>query len=76
MRISPLESGAAGATAPGATVIDDPVRALFEVLPRPIRFLGVGGLGLVTDLAVFTLSSPTDRIRSWRGWCRSPWRRW
>jgi putative flippase GtrA len=56
MRISPLESGAAEATAPGAAaVIDDPVRALLEVLPRPIRFLGVGGLGLVVDLAVFTL---------------------
>ena len=26
-----------------------------EVLPRPLRFLGVGGLGLITDLAVFTL---------------------
>jgi putative flippase GtrA len=56
MRISPLESGAAGATAPGAAAaIDDPVRALFEILPRPIRFLGVGGVGLVVDLAVFTL---------------------
>lgn len=55
MRISPLESGAAEATAPGATVIDDPVRALFEVLPRPIRFLGIGGLGLLVDLAIFTL---------------------
>lgn len=56
MRISPLESGAARATAPGAAAaIDDPVRALFEVLPRPVRFLGVGALGLVVDLAVFTL---------------------
>jgi putative flippase GtrA len=56
MRISPLESGAARATAPGAAAaIDDPVRALLEVLPRPIRFLGVGALGLVVDLAVFTL---------------------
>ena len=25
----------------------DPVRGLVEVLPRPLRFLGVGGLGLV-----------------------------
>jgi putative flippase GtrA len=24
-------------------------------LPQPIRFLGVGGLGLITDLSVFTL---------------------
>lgn len=56
MRVSPLESGAAGGALPAAAVvIDDPVRALFAVLPRPIRFLGVGGLGLIVDLAVFTL---------------------
>ena len=30
----------------------DPIRRLVEGLPRPLRFLGVGGL---TDLAVFTL---------------------
>jgi putative flippase GtrA len=30
-------------------------RRLFEFLPRPLRFLGVGALGLITDLAVFTL---------------------
>jgi putative flippase GtrA len=24
-------------------------------LPRPLRFLGVGGLGLITDLGIFTL---------------------
>jgi putative flippase GtrA len=34
----------------------DPVRGLVEVLPRPLRFLGVGGLGLVTDLAIFTIA--------------------
>jgi putative flippase GtrA len=33
----------------------DKVRALAERLPRVLRFLGVGGLGLITDLAVFTL---------------------
>ena len=33
----------------------DPIRALVDGLPRPLRFLGVGGLGLVTDLAVFTV---------------------
>ena len=54
MRISPLESGAAGGLPPAAVALDDPVRALFAVLPRPIRFLGVGGLGLTVDLAVFT----------------------
>jgi putative flippase GtrA len=33
----------------------DPFRALAERLPRPFRFLAVGGLGLITDLGVFTL---------------------
>jgi putative flippase GtrA len=33
----------------------DPVRALAERLPRPLRFIAVGGIGLVTDLCVFTL---------------------
>lgn len=33
----------------------DRVRALVERLPRPLRFIGVGGIGLVTDLSVFTL---------------------
>jgi len=32
----------------------DPMRALAERLPRPLRFIGVGGVGLVTDLCVFT----------------------
>jgi putative flippase GtrA len=44
-----------GATAGNAAPDRDPIRALAEVLPRPVRFLGVGGLGLVTDLAIFTL---------------------
>jgi putative flippase GtrA len=35
---------------PGA----DRLRALAERLPRPLRFLLVGGIGLVTDLCVFT----------------------
>jgi len=33
----------------------DPFRVLAERLPRPVRFLAVGGLGLITDLGVFTL---------------------
>jgi len=33
----------------------DPMRALAERLPRPLRFIAVGGIGLVTDLCVFTL---------------------
>src|SRR5690348_2393744 len=33
----------------------DPVQAIVERLPRPLRFMAVGGIGLVTDLCVFTL---------------------
>jgi putative flippase GtrA len=33
----------------------DPLRALVDRLPRPLRFLGVGGLGLTTDFCVFTI---------------------
>ena len=34
---------------------DDPLRSLAERLPRPFRFLGVGGIGLITDFCVFTI---------------------
>lgn len=56
MRVGKVEKfGAVKSEAPAqAAAIEDPVRRLLEVLPRPIRFLGVGGLGLITDLAVFT----------------------
>jgi putative flippase GtrA len=30
------------------------MRELLDTLPRPARFLGVGGVGLLTDLAIFT----------------------
>ena len=33
----------------------DPLRALAEYLPRPFRFLGVGALGLTTDICIFTI---------------------
>ncbi len=33
----------------------DPVRGLAECLPRPLRFVAVGCIGLATDLCVFTL---------------------
>jgi putative flippase GtrA len=33
----------------------DALRALAERLPRPVRFLAVGGLGLLTDIGSFTL---------------------
>jgi putative flippase GtrA len=36
-------------------VVADPLRALVERLPRPFRFLAVGGLGLITDFCVFTI---------------------
>ena len=35
--------------------VDDPLRLLAERLPRPLRFLGVGAAGLVTDFCVFTI---------------------
>lgn len=35
----------------------DRLRDLAERLPRPLRFLGIGGLGLVTDLSVFTVAA-------------------
>jgi putative flippase GtrA len=56
MRLSKVERCAAGVAVPvQAAAVDDPVRRFFAVLPRPLRFLGVGGLGLITDLAIFTL---------------------
>ena len=56
MRSGNVEYGAAAGEMPGHAGSDhDPVRRFFAVLPRPLRFLGVGGLGLITDLAVFTL---------------------
>jgi putative flippase GtrA len=56
MRLSNVDRCAAGVAAPvPAAAVDDPVRRFFAVLPRPLRFLGVGGLGLITDLAIFTL---------------------
>ena len=33
----------------------DPLRALVEHLPRPCRFLAVGGIGLTVDICVFTI---------------------
>jgi putative flippase GtrA len=57
MRVSNVEFGAAAGATPAPAGGDrDPVRGLAEILPRPLRFLGVGGLGLVTDLAIFTIA--------------------
>jgi putative flippase GtrA len=33
----------------------DPLRALAERLPRPLRFLGVGAAGLATDFCLFVI---------------------
>lgn len=52
MRVTNTECAAVLAP---AAADDDPIRKAVEVLPRPVRFLGVGGLGLIVDIAVFTL---------------------
>lgn len=53
-----LDSGAAAAVRPRAVSdAGDPLRRLVERLPRPFRFLGVGALGLITDVGVFTAIS-------------------
>ena len=52
MSIWNIESGAGVKPAPSN---HDPVRALVERLPRPLRFLGVGALGLTTDFCVFMI---------------------
>jgi putative flippase GtrA len=56
MRIGRVEFGAAeAAVPPRAVAFGDLICRFLELLPRPFRFLGVGGLGLATDLAIFTL---------------------
>jgi len=42
-------------SAENVEVRGDPLRALAEYLPRPLRFLAVGAIGLTVDLCVFTL---------------------
>lgn len=55
MRGSKVEFGAAGSAVPTrAMAAGDPLRKHLEALPRPVRFLAVGGLGLITDLSVFS----------------------
>jgi putative flippase GtrA len=55
MPVRDTEFGKADAAPPETSRDDDPLRRLIGWLPRPLRFLGVGGIGLVTDLTVFTL---------------------
>jgi hypothetical protein len=54
MRVSDVEFRAAGsAPAVHASAADDPVRRFVEVLPRPLRFVGVGGLVSYSGQALF-----------------------
>jgi putative flippase GtrA len=48
MSVQDIEAG-------GNMPANDPFRMLAERLPRPLRFLGVGALGLTTDFCVFTI---------------------
>jgi len=41
--------------ASGVRYMDDRLISLVQTLPRPLRFLGVGAVGLLTDLTVFTI---------------------
>jgi putative flippase GtrA len=42
------------ADSPSASLNDRLLARMIERLPRPLRFLGVGGLGLATDFCIFT----------------------
>ena len=55
MSIGKIEIGARTAPARSAAGGADPLRTLAQCLPRPLRFLGVGALGLTTDFCVFTI---------------------
>ena len=44
----------------GAPPAPDKLQKLAAKLPRPLRFLGVGGFGLITDLSVFTAIAAHD----------------
>ena len=57
MTTSEMDSGSAAAVSAFARNAHDPLRHLVEWLPRPIRFLGVGAIGLLTDVTVFTAIS-------------------
>ena len=52
MSVGNVELGARASEGPARP---DPLRVLAEYLPRPFRFLAVGGIGLTTDLCVFTI---------------------
>jgi putative flippase GtrA len=50
-----MNVGNAEVDAPPCAASGDPLRALAERLPRPLRFLGVGAVGLTVDVCVFTI---------------------
>jgi putative flippase GtrA len=54
MTTSDLDSTAAAARVFAGAHPHDPLRRLAERAPRPLRFLGVGAIGLLTDVSVFT----------------------
>lgn len=54
------ELGSSRAFRPAAASKAAKLLLLPQFLPRPLRFLGVGGLGLLTDLSVFTAVAAHD----------------
>ncbi len=58
MNAREMDSGAAVAAHPlEASDAHDPLRRLAGRVPRPYRFLGVGAIGLLTDISAFTAIS-------------------
>src|SRR3974390_2842092 len=56
MSLADHELGAATSPRPAVSSADsDWVGWLMAAMPRPVRFLGVGALGLITDLSIFTM---------------------
>jgi putative flippase GtrA len=55
MTVGKFACGSHESHAPSAAARPDKLRLLADRLPRPLRFLAVGSLGLLTDITVFTL---------------------
>jgi putative flippase GtrA len=55
MTVSNFACGRQESRALSASARPDRLRLLAAKLPRPLRFLGAGGLGLLTDITLFTL---------------------
>jgi putative flippase GtrA len=54
MTVGRIACGSHESHALGDSTEPDQLRLLAEKLPRPLRFLTVGGLGLITDISLFT----------------------